>query len=130
MPLERLDHLLVLTDDLEASRRFYCDALGLDVGERPPLEFPGYWLYLGGVPCLHLAERDGFEQHARSIGLAAHAGTIDHVAFTGSDYEELTAKLADVGIEATANTVPGGSLRQLFVTDPNGLRVELSVSTL
>ena len=48
MPLHRLDHVLVLTDDLEATKAFYCDVLGFEVGERPPLEFPGYWLYLDG----------------------------------------------------------------------------------
>ena len=38
MSLRRLDHFLVLTDDLEATRVFYCDTLGFEVGERPPLE--------------------------------------------------------------------------------------------
>ena len=50
MALRRLEHVLVLTDDLEATKDFYCDALGLEVGERATLEFPGYWLYLGAVP--------------------------------------------------------------------------------
>ena len=43
MSLRQLDHALVLTDDLEGTRAFYCDALGFEVGARPPLEFPGYW---------------------------------------------------------------------------------------
>ena len=30
MVLRRLEHVLVLTDDLEASRDFYCGALGLE----------------------------------------------------------------------------------------------------
>src|SRR4051794_22848559 len=36
MPLRKLDHVLVLTDDIERTRDFYRDALGLEVGERPP----------------------------------------------------------------------------------------------
>ena len=36
----RLQHVLVLTDDLDTTKAFYCDVLGLAVGERPPLPFP------------------------------------------------------------------------------------------
>ena len=52
MPLHGLEHVLVLTDDLEATKTFYCEVLGFDAGDRPPLEFPGYRLYLDGVPCV------------------------------------------------------------------------------
>jgi catechol 2,3-dioxygenase-like lactoylglutathione lyase family enzyme len=126
MPLAHLDHLLVLTDDLEATRAFYCDALGLEVGTRPPLEFPGYWLYLDGVPCVHVAERGAYEAWAPQIGLRAAAEPVDHVAFQGDDYAALAARLETAGCTAVKNTVPG-VLQQLFVTDPNGIRIELNV---
>jgi catechol 2,3-dioxygenase-like lactoylglutathione lyase family enzyme len=106
MPLHRLDHLLVLTDDLEATRAFYCDALGFEVGDRPPLEFPGLWLCLDGVPCVHVADRAAFEAHAARLGLAVGRAPVHHGAF--------------------ANVVPG-RLRQLYVTDPNGVVVEVNV---
>ena len=124
MALGRLDHVLVLTDDLEATKNFYCEALGLQVGERPALEFPGYWLYLEGAPCLHLAERASYEAHAATLGLQVGAA-VDHVAFDGAGYERLAARLEAAGVDAVTNTVPG--LRQLFVTDPNGVRVEVNV---
>lgn len=127
MPLLRSDHLLVLTDDLEASRAFYCDALGFEVGERPPLEFPGYWLYLEGSPCVHVAERAAYEEHAASLGLRVGPAPIDHVAFAAGDYDALVARLDDAGIDAVANDVPAAGLRQLFFSDPNGVRIELNV---
>jgi catechol 2,3-dioxygenase-like lactoylglutathione lyase family enzyme len=37
MPLTKIEHYLVLTDDLEATRDFYVQALGMHQGERPPL---------------------------------------------------------------------------------------------
>ena len=126
MPLRRLEHLLVLTDDLEATRSFYRDALRLEVGERPPLAFPGYWLYLHGVPCVHVAEREAYEAHAAEIGLSAREGPIDHVAFASDDCDELVARLDAAGIEAVTNSVPAARLRQLFLTDPNGVRIELN----
>jgi len=126
MSLSGLDHVLVLTDDLEATRAFYCDALGLEVGERPPLEFPGYWLYLGGVPCLHVADREAYRAHAATLGLRV-GDAVDHVAFTGAGYEQVAERLEAAGVDAVTNTVPGAGLRQLFLTDPNGVRVELNL---
>jgi catechol 2,3-dioxygenase-like lactoylglutathione lyase family enzyme len=124
---EGLDHVLVLTDDLETTRSFWCDGLGFEVAERPELPFPGYWLTLGGgPPCLHIAERAAYEAHAATLGLAPAGGPVDHAAFAREGYDGLSARLEAAGIEAVRNDVPG-AFRQLFVTDPNGLRVELNV---
>jgi catechol 2,3-dioxygenase-like lactoylglutathione lyase family enzyme len=124
MALGRLDRVLVLTDDLEATKNFYCEALGLQVGERPALGFSGFWLYLEGAPCLHIAERASYEAHAATLGLQVGAA-VDHIAFAGAGYERLAARLEAAGADAVTHTVPG--LRQLFVTDPNGVRVEVNL---
>jgi catechol 2,3-dioxygenase-like lactoylglutathione lyase family enzyme len=126
MPLHRLEHVLVLTDDLEATRAFYCDVLGFEIGERPALEFPGFWLYLGGVPCVHVAERASYEAHAARLGLRAMQAPIDHVAFTADGYEVLVARLGDAGVRTVSNDVPAAGIRQLFLDDPNGVRIELN----
>ncbi len=42
-----LNHFSIRTTDLEASRRFYADVLGLTVGPRPDFAFPGFWMYRG-----------------------------------------------------------------------------------
>jgi catechol 2,3-dioxygenase-like lactoylglutathione lyase family enzyme len=54
MPLGGLQHYTIEPSDLERSRDFYCDVLGLENGDRPPLGFPGYWLYSGGAATVHL----------------------------------------------------------------------------
>jgi catechol 2,3-dioxygenase-like lactoylglutathione lyase family enzyme len=127
-----LEHVLVLSDDIDATRDFYCHVVGLRVGERPPLEFPGYWLYSGPAPCLHIADRRAYSAHAAQVGLAmgsVHdgAGPVDHIAFGAGDYEEVAQRLECSGVPAVANTVPGGP-RQLFLEDPNGVRVEINVT--
>jgi len=128
MPLHRLEHVLVLTDDLKETKSFYCDVLGFVVGERPPLEFPGYWLYLDGRACVHIAERAAYEAHAATLGLSATQSPIDHVAFAADSYEQLATRIHAAGIAAVANSVPAAGLRQLFFDDPNGVRIELNVS--
>jgi catechol 2,3-dioxygenase-like lactoylglutathione lyase family enzyme len=122
-----LQHLLVLTDDIDATRDFWCGALDLTEGERPPLEFPGYWLYAGGVPCVHVADRGAYEAHSESIGIPASELPVDHVAFGEEGYDDVVARLESRGIEAAANEVPGAGLRQLFIQDPNGVKVEINV---
>ena len=127
MPLHGLDHALVLTDDLEATRRFYCDALGFEAGERPTLPFPGYWLYLDGVPCLHVAERAAYEAQLDRMGLARANGPIDHVAFDAGDLDAVLARLDAAGVRSVSNDVPTAGMRQLFLDDPNGVRIEVNV---
>jgi catechol 2,3-dioxygenase-like lactoylglutathione lyase family enzyme len=121
-----LDHLLVLTDDIDATRDFWCEALDLEVGERPPLEFPGYWLYGAGAPCVHVAERAAYVAHSARIGIPAAAGPVEHVAFDAEDYDVLASRIERGGIEAFRNAVPG-VIRQLFVEDPNGVKIEINV---
>jgi catechol 2,3-dioxygenase-like lactoylglutathione lyase family enzyme len=127
MPLHGLDHALVLTDDLEATRDFYCDVLGFEPGERPTLPFPGYWLYLDGVACLHVAERAAFEAQLDRMGLARANGPVDHLAFDAGDLEAVLARLDAAGVRAVSNDVPTAGMRQLFLDDPNGVRIEVNV---
>ena len=47
MPLSKISHYSIRTLDLEATRKFYTEALGFTVGPRPPFNFPGLWLYNG-----------------------------------------------------------------------------------
>jgi len=128
MAFPRLQHVLVLTDDLDATKAFYCEVLGLAVGERPLLPFPGYWLYADGVACVHIAERKPYDAHAAGMGLPAKASPVDHVAFEAERHELLLGRLAAAGVEVTTNAVWGSGVRQLFFDDPNGARIELVVS--
>ena len=127
-----MEHVLVLTDDLERTREFYAGLIGLRVGERPPLAFPGYWLYAGDTACLHIAEREPYRRHAAGLGLDVDAsmtgrGGVDHVAFAATGYEQLLDRLERAGVAAARNEVPDGGPRQLFIEDPNGVRIELNV---
>ena len=123
---EGIHHALVLTDDLEGTAAFWCDALGFRRVENAPLPFRSIWLARDGDACVHLADRGEYEATLAAMGLARVAGAVDHVAFRLADYDGLAARLASAGVEAVPNEVPG-TLRQLFVTDPNGVRVELNV---
>src|SRR5579875_1972547 len=132
--LTKMEHYLVLTDDLDATRDFYCNALGMRVGARPPLEFPGYWLYVGDTPCIHIAEWETYTAHSKRRGIpvstrASGTGPFDHIAFNAEDFDEVLERLRLHGIEPRKNVVTGVPLRQLFLTDPNGVKIEINVRT-
>jgi catechol 2,3-dioxygenase-like lactoylglutathione lyase family enzyme len=132
MPITHLEHFLVLTDDIEATRDFYRDALGLTVGPRPPLPFAGYWLYAGDVPCVHIAERSSYTATSRPAGIPVSGrsegtGPFDHAAFIARNFDEVAARFTRHGVKAHLNIVPGIGLRQLFVLDPNGVKIEINV---
>jgi catechol 2,3-dioxygenase-like lactoylglutathione lyase family enzyme len=136
MSIGALEHVLVLADDIDRTRDFYCQVVGLSVGARPPLAFPGYWLYAEPdgtrAACLHVAERRAYAAHAAQLGLTVPdrdpgVGPVDHIAFNAADYDGLLERLAQEGVRAVTNAVPGGP-RQVFIQDPNGVRIEINVS--
>jgi catechol 2,3-dioxygenase-like lactoylglutathione lyase family enzyme len=116
MAIQGMDHFNVLTDDVEATRRFYCGVLGLAEGERPPFSFDGLWLYAGGRPILHVS--------ARALP-APREGVIDHIAFASTDLAATVAKLESHGVRFTLDRQVGNRRWQLFCHDPMGAKVEL-----
>jgi catechol 2,3-dioxygenase-like lactoylglutathione lyase family enzyme len=120
MPVEGVDHYTVITEDLAATRHFYCDLLGLSEGWRPAFDFPGAWLYAGGHPIVHIVA-------GRPIPGGRTTGAVDHVAFKASgDPAEMSRKLGAEGIKHNTRTVVGTGIRQVFCLDPNGVQVELN----
>ena len=116
MPIEGMNHFNVLTDDVEATRRFYVGVLGLEEGYRPPFNFDGLWLYAGGRPILHVSAGRLPKERA---------GVIDHIAFSTTDLKGTVARLQEHGVEHTLNRQVGSGIWQIFCHDPMGAKVEL-----
>jgi catechol 2,3-dioxygenase-like lactoylglutathione lyase family enzyme len=120
MSIQGMNHFTVLSDDLDVTKQFYCDMLGLEAGPRPNFRFPGWWLYAGGTPVLHVIHRDKLNE--------VRAGVIDHMAFTATDLPGTVAKLQKAGVEYELRRLPeggvGAGLWQLFFDDPHGGKVE------
>ncbi len=117
MAIAGMNHFTILTADLEATKRFYLGVLGLTEGYRPPLGFPGAWLYCGQQAVLHVIAGRPLPSDPR--------GVIDHMAFTGKDLAATVKTLKQNGIEYELRKQPDSGTWQLFCFDPNGARVEL-----
>jgi catechol 2,3-dioxygenase-like lactoylglutathione lyase family enzyme len=120
MSVVSLNHYNVRTADLEGMRRFYEEAVGLRAGPRPPFDFPGLWLYSEDqVAVLHLV---GVAEGQRAAG----TGSLDHIAFICQGFPEARARLERLGVPFREAMVPASGLRQLFVTDPEGIKIEMN----
>ena len=129
MPLENLNHVLVLARNLEATRSFFVDVLGLEDGYRPPFPFKGHWIYLGDRAVVHVAENRGYldkRDHVQGGSADNATGSIDHIAFEATGLKAMIARLEKHGIAAHHRKVPDLDLHQVFVHDPNGVRIELN----
>jgi len=136
MALKTFEHVLILADDVDKTKDFYVDILGLNIGYRPDFPFKGYWLYLDENPkaaCIHLAMRKQDTGQDYYIGkkddVKSGSGAIDHVAFNADHIESMKEKLEKISIEYTHRKVPGFPLEQLFIMDPDGVKVELNYAT-
>jgi catechol 2,3-dioxygenase-like lactoylglutathione lyase family enzyme len=129
MPLHQLQHYTIEPTDLEKTKDFYCNVLGLEVGERPPLGFPGYWLYSGGVATVHLIgprpARPGITVRPPEMKFE-NTGRFDHIAFAATEIEEVRARLDKHGVKYREQVVPRTGAAQIFLYDPDGIGVELN----
>jgi len=122
MAVYGLDHVNILTADLDGTKRFYKSLLGLE--EAIPPEMPAgivpHWLVdSSGQAIIHLQKID-------AEGAENSTGSIHHVALRCEDYEGVQARCEEMGLPYMANNFEAAKIRQIFVTDPNNVRLEMN----
>jgi catechol 2,3-dioxygenase-like lactoylglutathione lyase family enzyme len=122
MHVQRLDHVNIRTHDLDATRDFYVDVIGLQVGARPPFAVPGLWLYDETAAVIHVIGLDPDEPPVHG------SGTIDHVAFRVVGVNAMRERIRRARVAAEEAVVPRTGDVQIFVRDPNGVKIELNFS--
>lgn len=123
---KRYDHMTIICADLEATRHFYVDLLGLELTARPAFGFPGIWLQLGDVS-IHVthsspeAGEAGWGDRAVRITSRGH-----HFAFEVDDCLAATEAMKAAGavLASPPQTRPDG-FKQVYFYDPDGHLVEL-----
>ena len=120
MRINRIDHFNIRTRDLDRLCEFYTKVLALEIGDRPPFDSPGVWLYAGGHPILHVGvAEDGGADVGNTLPL-------DHIALETEGLVDAVARLDGAGIEYRMVDVPGRAMKQIFIRDPDGIALELN----
>ena len=127
MRVEGLNHVNTIAADISATVRFYETVLGMEAREIPnvPAGFDGRWIFdRQGQPIIHVQahnpERHGPLADPRSTGM------IDHVALTCAGFDSMLSRCSELGLAHRVNDRQFGNLRQIFVTDPDGVVLELN----
>jgi len=127
MQVKGLDHVNIIAADLEETTRFYEGVLGFRYGARPAeMNFAGGWFYdAEDRPIIHVMTYDP-ARHGDQERRAMPTGSIDHVALACEDFAGTLRRCEELGIEHRVNDRKFGDLRQVFVTDPNNVTLELN----
>lgn len=113
-----LDHVNIRTADVDSLVRFYEDVVGLKQGERPPLGFPGAWLYAGERAVIHLV---AVPQQPEPQG----ALRLEHFAFSGSDLSALLERVNRAGVAYQRSRQAGTGNIVINLKDPDGNRLHI-----
>lgn len=127
-PIEVLgiDHVTLVVRDLEASRRFYVDVLGMRPVERPGFRFPGLWFAAGATQIHLIGEHEESGPAQAFVPENCSISRTRHFAFEVDDAQAAEARLRELNIPLAAGPKqrPDGPT-QLYLMDPDRNLVEL-----
>ena len=118
--VKQVAHVCILAHDLEATRRFYEDVLGLGVAFKflRGGDVFGFYLNAGGRSHVEVFQRDGtsFDE----------TNQINHLCLEVASIDEAIAHIEAQGAELMRPKKKGvDETWQVWVRDPNGVKIEL-----
>ena len=125
-PIRALGEIALRVRNLDAMQAFYQDVIGLKFSKRFAIAVffelaPGYEGHTQVLALFDRSAEDGY------TAPEAAATSVDHIAFTIAleDYGPEKARLESLGLEVATAVHDWVQWRSLYVTDPEGNRVEL-----
>ena len=119
LPDPTFHHVAVIVSNLDKAANLYGTILGLELDERPNLNFEGFFYKLGNGQQLHLMKLENPD--AESL-IPEHGGRYRHFALRFSDLNPIKAKLTAMGIPFTASK---SGRQAIFFYDDDGNAIEL-----
>jgi len=123
MQIKDILHIAIRTMDLEATKKFYGEVLGLAIDpKRPPtVPAPGVWYDFKDTQIHVIA---GPKAYGDADQNAFGGGNIDHFAVRAVGFDAWRGHLEAHGCDYRQNTVASLGQWQLFIRDPNGIVIE------
>lgn len=124
--VRQIDHVTLVVKDLEVSRKFYVNVLGMEEVPRPGFRFPGLWFQAGSTQIHLIGEHDESGPAKVFVPEECSISRTRHFAFEVDDALAAKAELDQLGIEIVAGpkSRPDGPT-QMYVMDPDRNLVEL-----
>lgn len=132
VPWQGLNHLALITNDMDATVRFWHGVMGAPLVATIGTDtFRHYFFSFGPTSCVAFFEYIGQRTNelAKPAGVFdARAGQFDHLSMDLPDEAALVAlrqRLLDAKCEVT-EVVDHGLMRSIYFNDPNGIALEAS----
>ena len=135
MDVQVLHHVSLPVTDLERSRRFYREVVGLEEIERAPIPVPGAWFRLGDrelhlvageAAAVHGVDGTDPRQHHFAVRVASYWGALEHLRRQG--YREDADGGDPRRVLALPHSVVG--YPQLYLLDPDRHLIEVNAASL
>jgi len=133
MPVSHIEHFLVAADDIDATRDWYARVLGMQSGSHPDFGFPVHWMYVNGVDVVHIgpSAKQADDIQKKYLGRTSQdsgsgTGAVDHIAFRATGLRAMLEHLRREKVAFSQRRANGQALFQLFLYDPNGIKIELN----
>jgi len=136
MNIRAIHHVSLNVTDLERSRRFYREILGLEEIARPPFSFPGAWFRVARSQQLHLIVHEG----ATFRGQKGVDTRDNHFAVRVEDYHAAVKFLRSRGYREDAAELDLLKMRtqphatagfpQIYICDPDRHVIEINAERL
>lgn len=138
MDIQLLHHVAVNVRDLESSRQFYREILGLSEVPRPNFPFPGIWFRLAGEQRLHLIVHpdDGATFRGQkgidtrdlhfAVRVRSYRETVEFLCAKG--YREDAAEFDPKAMKLQPHSTAG--FPQIYICDPDRHVIEINAERL
>jgi catechol 2,3-dioxygenase-like lactoylglutathione lyase family enzyme/uncharacterized protein YunC (DUF1805 family) len=124
--VKSIDHATLVVKDLERSRQFYVDVLGMREVPRPAFSFAGLWFQAGATQIHLILEYAGSGPAGNLLPAERRSSRSHHLAFLVEDAAATLPLLQERGVTVLSGPKPRpDGFIQVFVTDPDGHVIEL-----
>ena len=130
--IKAIDHIGILTQDLQQSVEFYTNVLGFSVSAKIEMEEVGLsaiFIEKNGSKIEILGYRGAIPKRSEGIEITMGGGSIpinDHITFTVDDIGATITELKEKGVEFGLEPIQvEGGMKIASFKDPNGVLIEL-----
>ncbi len=124
--VKSLDHVTLVVKDLDRSRRFYVEGLGMRETPRPTFQFPGLWFQAGATQIHLILEHVGTPPAGNPLPEQFLTSRSHHFAFLVDDAQATYLRAQELGMKIVSSPKPRpDGFVQVFLNDPDGHVVEL-----
>lgn len=117
--VKQLAHVCIFARDLAETRDFYRDVLGMEIVFNFTRQGSWYGFYLGAGGRSHV------EVFLKPEAEYDQRNQINHFCLEVESIDEAVAHIREAGVEVTDKKKAVDETWQAWITDPNGVRIEL-----